>query len=81
MRKLSATVSIGWRLKTLTDSLKKHFSEFSEAYAVPGDVTTKGADFLREAESLWDDERGEVKLATLQGALLLYDRSGLTTGK
>ncbi|KAL1964571.1 hypothetical protein VTN77DRAFT_6868 [Rasamsonia byssochlamydoides] len=55
-----------------------HFSEFSEAYAVPGDVTTKGADFLREAERLWDDERDKVKLATLQGSLLLYERYSMS---
>jgi hypothetical protein len=60
--------------RQLSDSSRQHFSEFSEAYGVPGDVTTKGLDFLREAERLWDAEHDKVNLATLQGTLLLYDR-------
>lgn len=52
-----------------------HFSEFSEAYVVPGDIMTKGVDFLAEAERLRDaEEGGAVSLATLQGTLLLYER-------
>lgn len=54
--------------------LKQYFSEFAEAFGVPGDVTTKGHDFLREAERLWDTEQDKVNLSTLQGTLLLYDR-------
>lgn len=53
----------------------QHFSEFSEAYVVPGDIMTKGVDFLAEAERLRDaEEGGAVSLATLQGTLLLYER-------
>ncbi|KAL2010880.1 hypothetical protein VTN00DRAFT_3598 [Thermoascus crustaceus] len=52
-----------------------HFSEFSEAYAVPGDVMTKGADFLTEAERLWEQEENKkTSLSVLQGTLLLYER-------
>jgi hypothetical protein len=51
----------------------KHFSEFSEVYAVPGDVATRGVTFLEEAERLWDQEEKIVSLATLQGTLLLYE--------
>ncbi|KAL1855019.1 hypothetical protein Plec18170_004433 [Paecilomyces lecythidis] len=56
-----------------------HYSEFSEAYAVPGDVMTKGADYLNEAERLYEelDEREKVSLATLQGTLLLYSKYSL----
>lgn len=51
-----------------------YFSEFSEAYVVPGDIMTKGADFLAEAERLKGEEKGRVCLASLQGTLLLYER-------
>ncbi|BDD60450.1 hypothetical protein MAP00_005578 [Monascus purpureus] len=56
-----------------------HFSEFSEAYVVPGDIMTKGVDFLAEAERLRDaEEGGAVSLATLQGTLLLYERYSMS---
>ncbi|KAL4882556.1 hypothetical protein BJY04DRAFT_206827 [Aspergillus karnatakaensis] len=55
-----------------------HYSHYSEAYAVPGDVKTKGTDFLAEAERLLKDSRFEkgsvVRLASLQASLLLYER-------
>lgn len=37
---------------------------------------TKGADYLNEAERLYEeqDEREKVSLATLQGTLLLYSK-------
>ncbi|KAJ9200450.1 transcriptional regulator family: Fungal Specific TF [Paecilomyces variotii] len=54
-----------------------HYSEFSEAYAVPGDVMTKGADYLREAERLYEEQKDKATLATLQGTLLLYSKYSL----
>ena len=60
----------------LTDIvLEQHFSEFSEAYVVPGDLMTKGGDFLAEAERLKEASHGQaVTLAMLQGTLLLFER-------
>ncbi|KAL4803804.1 fungal-specific transcription factor domain-containing protein [Aspergillus unguis] len=55
-----------------------HYSHYSEAYTVPGDVKTKGTDFLAEAERHLQSNRFEkgsfVPLATLQATLLLYER-------
>ncbi|KAL5045865.1 hypothetical protein BDW71DRAFT_197894 [Aspergillus fruticulosus] len=55
-----------------------HYSHYSEAYAVPGDVKTKGTDFLAEAERHLQNNRFEkgsiVRLASLQATLLLYER-------
>ncbi|KAL4976891.1 hypothetical protein BDW66DRAFT_159327 [Aspergillus desertorum] len=55
-----------------------HYSHYSEAYAVPGDVKTKGTDFLAEAERHLQNHRFEkgsvVRLASLQATLLLYER-------
>ena len=58
----------------IVPALLKHYSDFSEAYVVPGDIMTKGADFLAEAEALREKENGRVCLASLQGTLLLYER-------
>ncbi|KAI9925732.1 hypothetical protein MW887_005534 [Aspergillus wentii] len=55
-----------------------HFSEFSEAYVVPGDIVTKGADFLAEAERLKDQGHARLSLASLQGILLLYERYSIS---
>jgi hypothetical protein len=41
---------------------------------VPGDLVTKGADFLSEAERLRGEESQKLSLAYLQGTLLLYER-------
>ncbi|KAL3430981.1 hypothetical protein BDV09DRAFT_188809 [Aspergillus tetrazonus] len=55
-----------------------HYSHYSEAYAVPGDVKTKGTDFLAEAERHLQNNRFEkgpvVRLASIQATLLLYER-------
>ncbi|KAL4903061.1 hypothetical protein BDW74DRAFT_56167 [Aspergillus multicolor] len=55
-----------------------HYSHYSEAYTVPGDVKTKGTDFLAEAEMHLRKNRFEkgsiVRLASLQATLLLYER-------
>lgn len=54
-----------------------YFSEFSEAYVVPGDIMTQGASFLAEAERLRDQETARIGLSSLQGTLLLYERYSL----
>ncbi|GFF43885.1 nitrogen assimilation transcription factor nirA [Aspergillus udagawae] len=55
---------------------------YSEAYAIPGDVKTKGSDFLAEAERhmhSYQLERGRnVRLASLQATLLLYERYSMS---
>ncbi|ODM18206.1 hypothetical protein SI65_06077 [Aspergillus cristatus] len=55
-----------------------HFSEFTEAYVVPGDILTKGADFLAEAERLRQQETAKIGLCSLQGTLCLYERYALS---
>ncbi|GAB1196172.1 hypothetical protein APSETT444_005439 [Aspergillus pseudonomiae] len=55
-----------------------HFSDYSEAYVDPGDIVTKGADFLAEAERLRDEEPAKLSLAFLQGTLLLYERYSIS---
>ncbi|KAG2419768.1 hypothetical protein HFD88_004564 [Aspergillus terreus] len=53
-----------------------HFSDYSEAYVLPGEIVTKGADFLAEAERLRESDTAKLSLAYLQGTLLLYSMSG-----
>ncbi|KAB8227453.1 Zn(II)2Cys6 transcription factor [Aspergillus alliaceus] len=55
-----------------------HFSDYLEAYVDPGDIVTKGADFLAEAERLRDEEPAKLSLAFLQGTLLLYERYSIS---
>ncbi|PWY77084.1 C6 transcription factor [Aspergillus heteromorphus CBS 117.55] len=55
-----------------------HFSDYSEAYVDPGDIVTKGADFLAEAERLREEEPTKISLAYLQGTLLLYERYSIS---
>lgn len=57
---------------------RQHFSEFSEAYVVPGDLVTKGADFLSEAERLREEDSPKLSLAYLQGTLLLYEKYSIS---
>ncbi|KAA8645603.1 hypothetical protein EYZ11_010704 [Aspergillus tanneri] len=54
-----------------------HYSDYSEAYVDPGDLLTKGADFLAEAERLRDEETTKLSLTFLQGTLLLFERYSL----
>lgn len=56
------------------DDLLQYFSEFSEAYVVPGDISSKGSDFLAEAERLRDEQPKQSSLASLQATLLMYER-------
>ncbi|KAJ5110686.1 pathway-specific regulatory protein [Penicillium argentinense] len=57
------------------------FSDYSEAYSLPGDVKRKGAHFLAEAESYLSSHqfqsRNDVRLSSLQAILLLYERYSL----
>ncbi|KAJ5481085.1 hypothetical protein N7539_006979 [Penicillium diatomitis] len=55
-----------------------YFSEFSEAYVVPGDISSKGCDFLAEAERLRSELPLQPSLTTLQGLLLLYERYAMS---
>lgn len=45
-----------------------------EAYTKPGEIATKGDDFLAEAERLRDEEPAKITLTHLQGLLLLYEK-------
>jgi hypothetical protein len=53
---------------------KQSYSEYSEAYGVPGDVATKGAKFLQEAERSFAAQSEKENLCTLQGTMILYER-------
>ncbi|PYI02031.1 pathway-specific regulatory protein [Aspergillus sclerotiicarbonarius CBS 121057] len=59
-----------------------YYSQYTEAYSIPGDVRTKGADFLAEAErhlqSHQFEKGGDIRLASLQAHLLLYERYSLS---
>ncbi|PWY67625.1 pathway-specific regulatory protein [Aspergillus sclerotioniger CBS 115572] len=59
-----------------------YYSQYTEAYTIPGDVRTKGADFLAEAErhlqSHQFEKGGDIRLASLQAHLLLYERYSLS---
>ncbi|KAJ5389146.1 uncharacterized protein N7496_000214 [Penicillium cataractarum] len=55
-----------------------YFSEFSEAYVVPGDISSKGCDFLAEAERLKGELPMQPSLASLQGTLLMYERYSMS---
>ncbi|KAH8431122.1 Zn(II)2Cys6 transcription factor [Aspergillus melleus] len=55
-----------------------YFSDYSEAYVDPGDIVTKGADFLAEAERLKEEEPAKLSLAYLQGTLLLFEKYSLS---
>lgn len=65
-----------YRRHLLNDS--QHYSDYSEAYSLPGDIKSKGAHFLAEAESCLMkhqlEGRGEIRLSSLQATLLLYER-------
>ncbi|KAL4742988.1 fungal-specific transcription factor domain-containing protein [Aspergillus similis] len=54
-----------------------HFSDYSEAYAKPGDIMSKGGDFLAEAERLRETEPPRLSLTYIQGILLLHERYSL----
>lgn len=62
----------------MLNHFNQDYSQYSEAYTIPGDVKTKGADFLAEAERYMGAHFFETgsgtRLADLQGILLLYER-------
>ncbi|KAJ5559293.1 hypothetical protein N7535_009521 [Penicillium sp. DV-2018c] len=49
-----------------------------KAYVVPGDVSSKGSDFLAEAERLRREAPAQPSLAALQGTLLMYERYAMS---
>ncbi|KAE8313847.1 hypothetical protein BDV41DRAFT_246749 [Aspergillus transmontanensis] len=51
------------------------YSDYPEAYAVPGDVSSKGAHFYDEAKRLLDKEEGRISLPTVQGIGVLWARA------
>ncbi|PLB53597.1 pathway-specific regulatory protein [Aspergillus steynii IBT 23096] len=60
-----------------------HYSQYySEAYTVPGDIRTMGTQFLAEAEQhmqMHQFESGtDVRLASVQATLLLYERYSMS---
>ncbi|OGM45393.1 pathway-specific regulatory protein [Aspergillus bombycis] len=59
-----------------------YYSQYAEAYVVPGVVASKGRNFLAEAERYLPSHQlekgGGVRLASLQGALLLYERYAMS---
>ncbi|QGA12441.1 hypothetical protein EYB26_000085 [Talaromyces marneffei] len=65
----------------LVNALLAHacsYSEYSEAYGIPGDVASKGAKFLKEAEKCLRQRRDDVGFSTLQGTMILYERYSMT---
>ncbi|KAG2412986.1 hypothetical protein HFD88_010545 [Aspergillus terreus] len=48
------------------------YSDYPEAYAVPGDVSSKGTHFYNEAKRLLDKEEGRITLPTVQGLGVLW---------
>ncbi|KAJ6104115.1 hypothetical protein N7523_010435 [Penicillium sp. IBT 18751x] len=55
-----------------------YYSGFSEAYVVPGDISSKGCAFLAEAERLKRELPEQPTIASLQGTLLMYGRYAMS---
>ncbi|BCS27740.1 fungal specific transcription factor domain-containing protein [Aspergillus puulaauensis] len=47
------------------------YSDYAETYAVPGDATSRGQNFFREAEGRWRAEEGRPSLANIQALALM----------
>ncbi|OJJ52511.1 hypothetical protein ASPSYDRAFT_62822 [Aspergillus sydowii CBS 593.65] len=47
------------------------YSNYPETYAVPGDATSRGQNFFREAEKCWRAEEGRPSLANIQALILM----------
>ncbi|PLN86437.1 C6 transcription factor [Aspergillus taichungensis] len=54
------------------------YSDYPEAYAIPGDVASKGAHFYEEAKRLLEQEQGRITLPTVQGLGVLWTCASLT---
>ncbi|PKY01065.1 C6 transcription factor [Aspergillus campestris IBT 28561] len=54
------------------------YSDYPEAYAIPGDVASKGAHFFDEAKRLLEREEGRITLPTVQGLGVLWTCASLT---
>ncbi|THC94082.1 hypothetical protein EYZ11_006452 [Aspergillus tanneri] len=56
------------------------YSDYPEAYAKAGDVSSRGSNFYDEAKRLLDKEEGRISLPTVQGLGVLWSCS-LMTGR
>ncbi|GKZ24284.1 hypothetical protein AbraIFM66951_011192 [Aspergillus brasiliensis] len=54
------------------------YSDYPEAYAIPGDAASKGARFYEEAKRLLDKEEGRITLPTVQGLGVLWTCASMT---
>ncbi|EED19089.1 C6 transcription factor, putative [Talaromyces stipitatus ATCC 10500] len=61
----------------LVNALLSHAC-YSEAYGIPGDITSKGSKFLKEAEKCLEQRSDDVSLSSLQGTMILYERYSMT---
>ena len=63
---------------TETNPNLQYYSQYSEAYELPGDIRTMGTHFLAEAEQHLRTHQFEtgsgIRLASIQATLLLYER-------
>jgi hypothetical protein len=50
------------------------YSDYPEAYAVPGDLSSKGTQYYEEAKRLLEKEEGRITLPTVQGIGVLWAR-------
>lgn len=50
------------------------FSDYPEAYAIPGQANSRGDHFFKEAKRLWEAEQGVNSLTNVQGLCMLYLR-------
>ena len=49
----------------------QYFTDYQEAFTVPGDMTSRGAHFYEEAKRLLEIEAGRISIPTLQGMVTL----------
>ncbi|KAL2012703.1 hypothetical protein VTN00DRAFT_228 [Thermoascus crustaceus] len=52
-------------------ALASMYSGFPEAFAVPGEMSSRGQHFYAEAEKLWKAGKGKATLPNVQGVLLM----------
>lgn len=47
------------------------YSGFPEAFAVPGEMSSRGQHFYAEAEKLWKAGKGKATLPNVQGVIMM----------